>query len=77
MTGWDELVRGGVPPPCRASGDVRSADPAVDAEEPYPVCLLAEHLLAGRCQPERLRTINPYFTTEIKGHTPGLYRHPR
>ena len=56
---------------------MRPADPAVDAEQPYPVCLLAEHLLAGRCQPERLRTINPYFATEIKGHTPGLYRHPR
>src|SRR5262247_3893258 len=35
--GREETLRGGVPSPCRAGGDVAAADPAVHAEELHAV----------------------------------------
>src|SRR6516225_5599298 len=48
----DELLRGGVPSPCRGRCDVASAYPAVYAEELHAVGLLPEYPLTGRGQPQ-------------------------
>ena len=52
-SGWpEETLRGGVPSPCRARGDVAPAYPAVHAEELHTVGLLPEYPLTGRGQPD-------------------------
>jgi hypothetical protein len=50
--GLDEVLRGGVPPPCRLGGDVAAAYPAIDAEELHAVGSVLEYLVAGLGQLE-------------------------